>query len=257
MTVVQRRSGRRGFTLVELLVVIGIIALLIAILLPALQRARDQANRTKCMAHARQLMTAVLMYTQEFKEMMPHPNWLAKEDGTAPFQQYKGQQGWLYRLDPTKGLNQLADPATVETGALWKFLKTREVYRCPGDSQPPFPTGNEWLTRNLTSYLMNGEVCSQAATDVPIAHRITRFKSDSIILIEGNDLPEGSPPTGRWNDGSNRPDEGIPQRHGKGGSIAGVDGHVEWILKKDFDAQVNPGGQDLPNRFRCDPKRYK
>jgi type II secretory pathway pseudopilin PulG len=233
------------------LVVIGIIALLIAILLPALQRARDQANRTKCMAHARQLMTAVLMYSQEFKEMMPHPNWLAKEDGGAPIP-YRGQQGWLYRFDPTKPANQLANPDTVETGAVWKYLKTREVYRCPGDSPGPFPNDPSWYTRNLSSHLMNGDVCSQGATDVPIAHRITRFKSDSIILIEGDEL------NGIWNDGSNRPDEGIPQRHGKGGSIAGVDGHVEWILKKDFEAQVNPQGRtDIPNRFRCDPKRYK
>jgi len=65
------RRKTQGFTLVELLVVIGIIALLISVLLPALQKARVQAKRLQCMNNERQLLTALVMYTQENNGIFP------------------------------------------------------------------------------------------------------------------------------------------------------------------------------------------
>src|SRR5438045_9682184 len=71
---------KNGFTLVELLVVIGIIALLISILLPALGRARAQANSVWCQSNMRQMGTAIFMYAQAHNGRLPLGYWAGGGD---------------------------------------------------------------------------------------------------------------------------------------------------------------------------------
>src|SRR5690349_15569992 len=115
----RHRSSRAGFTLVELLVVIGIIALLISILLPSLNRAREQAYRVQCMSNERQILSAVLLYANQWKGMLPNCNWAssaALQTKRWPVPGPNGQPapgpGWLY-TEPNK-----KKQSDVETGAI-------------------------------------------------------------------------------------------------------------------------------------------
>src|SRR5687767_7756899 len=75
-----RMRRKHAFTLVELLVVIGIIALLVGILLPALNRARQSANSVWCLSNLRQMGTAMFMYAQAHKDRLPLSYWNGDTD---------------------------------------------------------------------------------------------------------------------------------------------------------------------------------
>src|SRR5271168_3283906 len=83
--VIRRRLfGSRGFTLTELLVVIGIIAVLIAILMPALSAAREHARRIKCMSNMRQMTAAWIMYANVNKGHFCSSEWQLVIPGKGP-----------------------------------------------------------------------------------------------------------------------------------------------------------------------------
>lgn len=234
----------RGFTLVELLVVIGIIALLIAILLPALRGAREQANRTKCMANHKQLMNAFIMYTNENKLWVPFVN----SDQVESAGIFKGP-GWLY-LWKGSGNNGRSLESDVEDGAFWTYLKTREVYHCPMD-QAPYTNG---VTHALTSYLINGDLNTRSSSAANFKmYKVTSFRSMDIVFWEVDDSQGG----GYWNDGCNDPTQGLTKRHGKsksssGGIVSCIDGHVEWMTIPEFEAEAAKPGR---NRVKCNPSR--
>ena len=232
---------RRAFTLVELLVVIGIIALLISILMPALSRARDQALRVKCMSNVRNIMQGIVMYTSANKACLPPPNWGGNPPGTP---------GWLYDNPGWASWTMEADgPAWsyLENGAIYRLIKEREVFKCPIH----LDRVSSGATEKFTSYLMNGAT-SDFTTDR--LHRTTKFTAMDIIIWESGESDVanrvlGIPP---FNDGSSQAREWISERHGGGGrnistgqvkgnggaSVGCIDGHVEWMSYKDYEFEV-------------------
>lgn len=116
---------RRAFTLVELLVVIGIIAILAALFLPVLGKAKSQASKATDLNNLRQIMAAVQIYTSDHRDVLPPPNW---DNGG-----FTGPQGtnagWLY----TPNRTGFGDYYRLNTGLLWPTLKTPKIFVCPSD----------------------------------------------------------------------------------------------------------------------------
>ena len=235
---------RRGFTLVELLVVIGIIALLISILLPALSKARKQANTVKCLANMKQFGTAIVMYTNEWKGVMPYSGW-NDFPGNGNYGGGKGNAGgwpnWLFDASSkiTPPVVSLFNFKDVKNGAFYAYLNGADaLYRCIQDAGPWQPQFSQFVS----SYVMSGATNNFSFGTV---YKVTAFHPGDAIMWE-----IGTSAGIAGNDPSNTPNEPISARHFKGTAIVFVDGHAEvWSIGR-FNKELNRG----PSPLWCVPQ---
>jgi hypothetical protein len=218
-------------------VVIAIIAILAAMLLPALAKAKDKAVRAQCQNGVKQITMAMHMYINDSREFLPEPNW------NSPWV----RRGWLYDASMGSVPNMSVPPYSTnpqlayEGGLLWEYIKGVGVYRCPSDK-----TNATWNLRaqKLSSYLMNGAVCGYGNIS-PGSYKAPLFRQDAIIFWQALETNPGD-----FNDGSSSPTEGITKLHSLGTTVGVVDGHVEYFKTVKFYAEANNPNK---NRLWCNP----
>jgi prepilin-type N-terminal cleavage/methylation domain-containing protein/prepilin-type processing-associated H-X9-DG protein len=243
---------RNGFTLVELLVVIGIIAVLIAILLPVLQKAREQARQVVCASNQHQICMAVLAYATQ-------------------------NAGWLPRIDdPTLGRPLLdVSQGVVQTAVGWiDFTRgelmpyvahdpdtRRRIFNCPSDPDPkmfvdwygqvpPKPRDFSYSLNSPPYFRVNMPTlgCARLAQVRATDHKILVMEMDSPGLIIGK--------TTDWAtaDGSPAPDGSLfrpllSARHSGYCNEGFFDGHVERIDPKIFNGSSDSTGVGPSNAW--------
>ena len=209
---------RRGFTLIELLVVIAIIAILAAILFPVFSRAREKARTASCLSNVKQLMLAVLQYTQDYDERFPteYPRPPGMTEGVR----------WIVMLDP--------------------YIKNRQIWVCPSWQQQPWhwcPGGPNAL---VSTYQFNFQMTGPRVGSQRIGLSLARVKHPAEKCL----IKESQQYCGVWWWNCQQWWCCIPRDLHNGGCNCGfVDGHAKWVSFDRIWWDPSPEGRERLRRW--------
>jgi prepilin-type N-terminal cleavage/methylation domain-containing protein/prepilin-type processing-associated H-X9-DG protein len=233
----ERRGGSRNsagaFTLIELLVVIAIIAILAALLLPTLSRAKQKGLSVACLNNVRQLEVCWHLYALDHNDILPPNNSIANISGGSVL---ASGASWCTNYAPWDAL-----PDGIQNGLLFSYNTSLPIYHCPADhSTLETHSGSKLPQQRLRSYNMslaiNGspELDPYAASN-PSFQRFTAIHepppSKLFVFLDVHedeilDSNFGMPAPSIWGDVKMWWD--IPaDRHSQGCSLSFADGHAE------------------------------
>jgi len=242
---------RKGFTLIELLVVIAIIAVLMSILMPALNRVREYGKRAACLNNLHQLTVAWILYADNNDDNLVNGD--SGEYGIHP-----NETPWVLR-DWSTGMSVDQKREAILKGALWPYCKNLKVYRCPTVSKIVRSGAQEEILRtysvadsmNCKDWPDMGAEMIKKRMNIPNpAYRI-------VFLDDGGTNPSA---LGGWTVYVKQENwwDPPPVRHGDGSTFSFADGHSEYHKWRDprtieFGKRVpptafspaQPGNEDL------------
>jgi prepilin-type N-terminal cleavage/methylation domain-containing protein len=239
----NRALSNRGFTLIELLVVIAIIAILAAMLLPALGKAKAKAKRTACLSNMRQVGIALQMYEADFNGKLPNPGGNQTYDFNSQF----AEDNPLKAFRPYIGAKNPTD--------------LTPVYICP-TALPSKKAGYEPTALSSTAIIVSQLVLDKGTSKLRNPARTVVIQEHYVLMGAFWYEPEGSGNNyTQWHtwtasnssEWSGTPREHYNNLHEQGGNLVFSDGHAEYKKNKqtsslDFGLVDRPGaaGADSP-----------
>jgi general secretion pathway protein G len=209
MKVMGTQHRRSGFTLVEILVVLAIIAVLAAILLPVLSSAREKGRAAVCQSNLKQIGLGITMYTQDWER---YPRGLDAADKNTP-QIWNGWPGAAQIMSETPYLHTVLDP----------YIKNPQVWGCPSDSGYDFDDHTGYaIDARPTAFQKFGTSYSYRTelTLVDLMQDHVARPAETNVLNDSNGGWHGASVTNFWN--------------GKRYNMLFADGHVKSVDKAGF-----------------------